>query len=174
MKKSMILLASALMMTACGFLQNSANSQGSQTKTTTTTSQNVNAAMGAGQSAGTALQALYKQYKADGNKFDYSNIGNIINTMALINNCQGLKENYKESAYLTEFGKGMVASSVGLITQENVQSVTNSLVDMLKNSETIKNYTDQAQVTLSNAAQYAQTASLYASSISTLLSAFAK
>jgi hypothetical protein len=108
---------------------------------------------------------------------------NIINTMSLVSNCEGLKENYKDKTYLKEFGKGMVASSLGLVTQNNVETVTNSLVNMVKNSETVKNAqtqttqavqnaANQAQNTANQAASYANTAAQYAGALSTLLGAF--
>ena len=128
--------------------------------------------MSAGQGAGSALQALYSQYKADGNKYDYKNMQNILNTVTLVANCEGLKENYKNTTYLKEFGKGMVASSLGLVTQNNVEQVTNSLVDMVKNSETVQTATAQAQSTASEAAGYANTAAQYAGALSSSLSIF--
>ena len=150
---------------------------------TTTTAQNGNAALSAGQGAGNALLNLYNQYKADGNKYDYKNMQNALNTVTLIANCEGLKDNYKNTAYLKEFGKGMVASSLGLVTQNNVETVTNSLVEMVKNSESVqnaKNQTTQAVQSASNtaanyaesAAGYANTAAQYAGALSTLLGAF--
>ena len=139
---------------------------------TTTTAQNGNAALSAGQGAGNALLNLYNQYKADGNKYDYKNMQNALNTVTLIANCEGLKDNYKNTAYLKEFGKGMVASSLGLVTQNNVETVTNSLVDMVKSNETVQSATAQAQSTASQAASYANTAAQYAGALSTLLGAF--
>lgn len=115
---------------------------------------------------------LYSQYKADGNKYDYKNMQNVLNTVTLVANCEGLKENYKNTSYLKEFGKGMVASSLGLVTQDNVEQVTNSLVDMVKNSETVQTATQTAQNTANTAAGYANTAAQYAGALSTLLSAF--
>ena len=135
------LMAAVMMMAGCGFMKNSTSSNTTTTAqpaaTTTTTTQNSNAAMSAGQGAGNALMNLYSQYKADGNKYDYKNMQNVLNTVTLVANCEGLKENYKNTSYLKEFGKGMVASSLGLVTQDNVEQVTNSLVDMVKNSETV-------------------------------------
>ena len=128
--------------------------------------------MTAGQGAGNALLALYNQYKADGNKYDYKNLQNAANTITLIANCEGLKENYKDKTYLSEFGKGMVASSLGLVTQNNVQNITNSLVDMVKSSETVQNVSSTAQNTANTAASYASTAAQYAGALSTLLGAF--
>ena len=176
--KKVILMAAVLMMASCGFMKNStASNQPASTATqpTTTTTpavQNSNAAMSAGQGAGTALQALYSQYKANGNKYDYKNLQNIMNTMTLVSNCEGLKDNYKNTEYLKEFGKGLIASSLGLVTQNNVQTVTNSLVDMVKNSETVQTATTQAQSTASQAASYANTAAQYAGALSSLLGAF--
>ncbi len=173
--KKIILFATALMMAGCGFMQNSAsNGQSDQVQsTTTTTASSSNAAMTAGQGAGNALQALYTQYKADG-KYDYKNMQNALNTVTLLANCEGLKDNYKDKTYLTEFGKGLIASSLGLVTQNNVSTVTNSLVDMVKNSETVQNISSQAQSTANTAASYAGTAAQYAGSISNLLALFSK
>ena len=147
MRKVILMAAAVLMMAGCGFLKNSTttNNTGATTQATTTT-QTANTAVSAGQGAGTALQALYAQYKADGNKYNYKNMQNIINTMSLVSNCEGLKENYKDKTYLKEFGKGMVASSLGLVTQNNVETVTNSLVEMVKNKDygtPVPNYVDE-------------------------------
>ena len=175
MKKA-FLMAAVMMMAGCGFMKNSTSSNTTTTAqpaaTTTTTTQNSNAAMSAGQGAGNALMNLYSQYKADGNKYDYKNMQNVLNTVTLVANCEGLKENYKNTSYLKEFGKGMVASSLGLVTQDNVEQVTNSLVDMVKNSETVQTATQTAQNTANTAAGYANTAAQYAGALSTLLSAF--
>ena len=175
MKKIFLMAAAVMMMTGCGFLKNStsSNQTTTTTTTTTTTSTDTNAAMTAGQGAGNALMNLYKQYKADGNKYDYKNMQNALNTVTLIANCEGLKDNYKNTTYLKEFGKGMVASSLGLVTQDNVETVTNSLVDMVKNSDTVQNATQTLQNSANTAAGYANTASQYAGALSTLLGAFA-
>jgi len=172
--KKIILFATAFIMAGCGFQQAAVSNQSaSNQQAAVTTAQNGNAAMNAGQGAGTALQALYAQYKADG-KYDYKNMQNILNTVTLVANCDGLKENYKDKTYLKEFGKGLIASSLGLVTQNNVSTVTNSLVDMIKSSESVQNISSQAQNTASQAAQYANTAAQYAGSISNLLSLFGK
>ena len=162
------------MMAGCGFLQNTTSSNSTQSSAVSSqqTAQTGNAALTAGQGAGNALLALYKQYKADGNKYDYTNLQNAMNTITLIGSCDGLKENYKDKTYLTEFGKGMVASSLGLVTQNNVQTVTNSLVEMVKSSDTVQNAASSAQSTANTAASYANTAAQYAGALSTLLSAF--
>mgnify|MGYP003418151018 CR=1 FL=1 len=184
--KKVIIMAAVLMMAGCGFMKNSTTNNTTATApaaaTTTTANTASNAALVAGQGAGSALQALYSQYKVDG-KYDYKNLQNIMNTMTLVSNCEGLKDNVKDKTYLAEFGKGLIASSLGLVTQNNVQTVTNSLVDMVKNSETLKNAQNQttqavqtaatqAQSTASQAATYANTAAQYAGALSSLLGAF--
>ena len=174
MKKITLLVTAALMMSACGFLKNSSSSNNTTTPatTSTTTAPAENAAQTAGQGAGNAMLALYNQYKADGNKYDYKNMQNVLNTVTLVANCEGLKDNYKDKTYLKEFGKGMIASSLGLVTQNNVQTVTNSLVEMVKSNETVQNATTKVQEGASSAASYANTAAQYASSISSILSLF--
>lgn len=174
MKKTFLFVAAAIMMAGCGFMQNSTTNSASTNKTaaTQTTVQQANTAMSAGQGAGDALLKLYNQYKADGNKYDYKNMQNMLNTVTLIANCEGLKDNYKDKTYLSEFGKGMIASSLGLVTQNNVENVTNSLVTMVKNSETVQNATQSVQSGANTAAGYANTAAQYAGALSTLLSAF--
>ena len=172
MKKIMIFVAAAMMMTGCGMLKNNASSNTTTTTTPAATTGTTVNAQNAGQGAGNALLALYNQYKADGNKFDYKNMQNALNTVTLIANCEGLKSNYKDKTYLKDFGKGLIASSLGLVTQNNVETVTNSLVDMVKSSETVQNTATAVKNTANTAAGYANTAAQYAGALSTLLSAF--
>jgi uncharacterized protein YceK len=172
MKKIMIFVAAAMMMTGCGMLKNNASSNTTTPTTPAATTGTTVNAQNAGQGAGNALLALYNQYKADGNKFDYKNMQNALNTVTLIANCEGLKSNYKDKTYLKDFGKGLIASSLGLVTQNNVETVTNSLVDMVKSSETVQNTATAVKNTANTAAGYANTAAQYAGALSTLLSAF--
>ena len=173
MKKMMIVAAFAIMMTSCGMLQkSSSNEQTANNAQTTTNTTTATDALSAGQGAGNALLALYKQYKADGNKYDYKNMQNVLNTVTLVANCEGLKTNYKDKTYLKNFGKGMIASSLGLVTQNNVETVTNSLAEMVKSNETVQNAATQVQNTATTAAGYANTAAQYASSLSSILSLF--
>lgn len=174
MKKILLFVAVAVMAVSCGMMKNSGASN-QQAQPAATTQQTVTTdAQTAGQGAGNALLGLYNQYKADGNKFDYKNMQNVLNTVTLIANCEGLKTNFKNTTYLKDFGKGMIASSLGLVTQSNVETVTNSLVDMVKNSETVQTAASQAQNTASSAANYANTAAQYAGAIGNLLSMFGK
>ena len=181
MKKVFLLTATVLMMTGCGFMQNTTSSNAAQpaqtaapaaqTTTAAPATQTTTNAQTAGQNAGAALQALYAQYKADG-KYVLTNMQNAYNTMTLIANCEGLKQNYKDKNYLTDFGKGMIVGSLGLVTQNNVQMVTNSLVSMVSNNETVQAGKSQLQNGASTAAGYANTAAQYAGALGTLLSAF--
>lgn len=173
MKKLIALATAAMLMASCSMMKRTTVSVDNSASTTaSTTSTATTSATDAGQGAGNALLNLYNQYKADGNKYDYQNMQNILNTVSLIANCEGLKSNYKDKTYLKDFGKGMISSSLGLVTQDNVESVTGSLVDMVKNSESVQNAKTQTQSTAATAAQYANTASQYAGALSTLLSAF--
>lgn len=173
MKKVFIVVVASLLMSSCGLTKSTPSSNTATTQAaTTTTTQTAQTAVSSGQGAGNALLNLYNQYKADG-KYDYQNMQNILNTVTLIANCEGLKSNYKDKEYLKDFGKGMIASSLGLVTQDNVETVTNSLVDMVKNSETVQEAKTKTQNTASTAAGYANTAAQYAGALSTLLGAFA-
>ena len=170
MKKVFLMAAVAMMVASCGMMQgNSSNTTSAQPAASTTTA---TSALSAGQGAGNALLNLYNQYKADGNKYDYKNMQNALNAVTLLANCEGLKDNYKDKTYLSDFGKGLISSSLGLVTKSNVENVTNSLVTMVKESETVKNASEKAQNTATTAAGYANTAAQYAGAISTLLSAF--
>lgn len=171
MKKVLFISAMVMMMTGCGMMTNSSSTTSQPSAATAQTTAPATA-LSAGQGAGNAMLQLYNQYKADGNKYDYTNMQNMLNTVTLVANCEGLKNNYKDKTYLKEFGQGMISSSLGLITKNNVETVTNSLVDMVKNSEAVQNATSKAQSTASSAAGYANTAAQYAGAISTLLSAF--
>lgn len=169
MKKCIFFAVAMMIMSACGFQRNSAAGTSSSSTTDTQVT-----ATSAGQNVGNALLGLYTQYKADGNKYDYQNMNNILNTVTLVGNCAGLKNNYKDKTYLSEFGQGMIASSLGLVTQDNVERVTDSLVDMMKNNEKVQDSKTKAQETASTAASYANTAAQYAGALSAILGAFSQ
>jgi len=173
MKKGIVIAVLAISMVSCGMLQNGSQSSTQQSAAATQQAAGTSA-VSAGQGAGGALLNLYNQYKADGNKYDYKNMQNVLNTVTLLTNCEGLKTNYKDTEYLKDFGKGMIASSLGLVTQNNVETVTNSLVEMVKNSETVQTTAAQAQNTANTAADYANTAAQYAGALGSILSMFGK
>jgi len=177
MKKILVAVAVVALLTSCGLSQSSTTSNaGTQQAAARTTA--VSSAQTAGQSAGTALQALRAQYVLDG-KYDYKNMQNVLNTVTLLANCEGLKTNYKDKAYLADFGKGLIAGSLGLISQNNVQTVTNSLVNMVTSSAAAQNAQTKAAETATKAAgyadtaaSYANTAAQYAGALGSILSAF--
>ena len=178
MKKILVAVAAAVLFTSCGLTQSSSTSSSAQSAARTTTT-STNPALTAGQSAGSALQALRQQYVLDGNKYDYTNFQNIANTAILLGNCEGLKTNYKDKTYLAEFGKGLVAGSLGLVTQSTAQTVTNSLVNLVTSSSAAQTASTKVQETASTAANYADTAAgyantaaQYAGALSSLLGAF--
>ena len=174
MKKVILLVASAIVMVSCGMMQSttsSANGNGSQAAGTTTSQVASTAvssnAVSAGQNAGTALLALYNQYKADGNKYDYKNMNNVINCLQLVAACEGFKENKSNKTYYKDFGKGMLVSAVGLVTESNVNTVTNQLAEMVTSNEQINS-------AATNMADKLNTAAQTASTVSSILSMFAK
>ncbi len=132
---------------------------------------------------------LYRQYKADG-KFDASNTNNIINSLQLIANCTSLKENYKDKAFMSDYGQGLIMGAAGLINTSNVNNVMNSLTNLATTAgqnaannattavnnavTTTNNALGQASSTVSNALSQAATVAQSASSITNLLGMFAK
>lgn len=177
MKKTAFLIAMAIVVASCGALKGTSSQTSSSSAASSTQSSSASAvassalannstAISAGKNAGSALLAMYNQYKADGNKYDYKNLNNIINTLQLVSACEGLKENKANKEYKKEFGKGMIASALGLVTESNVNTVTNTLTDMVVNNPTVTSAATTAADKLNTAAQTA-------SSISSILSLFA-
>lgn len=124
-------------------------------------------AVDAGKGAGTALQALLAQYKVDG-KFDYKNISNYTQTIALLNDCAQLPTNVKNSAYLKEFGQGLIQSTAGLVNTGNVEQVTNSLTNLASQ------YADKAAAATNSVSEKLATTAAAANTLSTLLAGFGK
>ena len=171
MKKTALLIALAIVAASCGALkgtssQTGSNASASSSAVASTSTASNQTAVGAGQNAGSALVAMYNQYKADGNKYDYKNLNNIINSLQLVSACEGLKDNKSNKEYRKEFGKGMIASALGLVTEQNVNQVTNTLTDMVVNNPTVTSAATTAADKLNTAAQTA-------SSISSILGLFA-
>lgn len=96
----------------------------------TVTEQAVSPAYSLGQTAGTALKALYEQYKADGKKFDMSNINNILSLTSLAGSIQDLKTS--DTAYKKEYAKGLVKGSTNLVTEPKSTSVISGLTSLSK------------------------------------------
>lgn len=148
MKKTLFLcMAAAMMLCSCGALKS--NSSSTATATTQTVTPNT-----AGQGAGEALKALYTQYKADG-KFDYQNMNNIMNALSLIQNCQGLKDNAKDSNYWKSFASGLIGGSEQLVTEKTSDAVMNGLNTVMENIDFSKmnNMSEKAGAVANSASQ---------------------
>ncbi|MGM9749214.1 MAG: hypothetical protein ACI3ZN_10465 [Candidatus Cryptobacteroides sp.] len=104
-----------LSVTACGSLAGSTSTSAAYTN---------------GQTTGTALKAIYTQYKADGNKLNMSNVSNLLNLATLANSLQGLKGQASGTAFYTDFAKGLVAGSTNLVNTNNTSSVMNGLANL--------------------------------------------
>lgn len=171
MKKTILTASVAMLMMSCGMLQQPASTATPTQPATTATTEAQPATPAtpteAGQAAATALQSLYAQYKADG-KYDFKNINNITNSILLLANCAELPSNAKNASYLKDFGVGMMANAPQLITEENVESVTNNLTTMAGK------YADKAASATATAAEKLSTAAATASSIANLLTIFQK
>lgn len=94
-------------------------------------------ATSSGQSAGAALNALYKQYKADG-KLNLSNITTLANATTLATSIQGLKGKKITSTYCKDFAKGLVTGSSSTITPNESTSVTSALSKLADGSALTK------------------------------------
>ncbi len=181
MKKILFSLAAVALLASCSLLKGtSANNAAAPAASTTADAAAVSTTLTAGQAAGNALHALYTQYKADG-KYDYKNINNAINATLLLANCADLPKNVKNAAYLKEFSQGLIASSAGLVTQSNVNAVTNNLTTIATEyaqgvaEKTAASETAQkAAATTNTVAEKLATAASTANSISSLLSLFGK
>ena len=119
-----------------------------------------------GMNAGRALSALYKQYKADG-KYDYTNLNNALNTIQLLQSCQNLKSNAKNSTYWKNFAAGLILGSNNLVTDQTSSMITNSLNNLVSNVDTQK-----LQAAEQNTVNAINTAKSTASSISNILALF--
>lgn len=176
MKKIFVLICAAAMMSSCGLLGSMSKPVSSEPAQQAVAAPST--ASEAGKGAGTALQALYKQYKADG-KYDYTNLTNAINTIQLIQYCQDLKSHTKDAAYRKEFNQGLMASAVGLIDQRNVDIVTDNLTTLAtqyadKVNEQAAAAADKAAQATTNVADKLNTAAQAANSVTTLLNMFKK
>lgn len=167
MKKIFYSLFLSLALVACGSMQQSTTTAGSNsnataqtpatTPTTTAPATNNNAAgmealagmLGAaqqpaqsesytaGQQSGVALKALYTQYKADG-KLDFSNFNNLLNIVNLSAQVQKVTKAEKGTVDYSEFGKGLIAGSVNLVNELNQEKVVNVLTQQLSKVDTSK------------------------------------
>ena len=153
-------LVALLVLSSCSALK------GTSSNANTVASAVSSATSSDGMAAGQALSAIYKQYKADG-KYDYTNLNNALNTIKLLQSCQNLKSNAKNSTYWKNFAAGLVLGSNNLVTDQLSGTVTNSLNSLVSNVDTQK-----LQSAGQNATDAINTAKQTASSISNILSLF--
>ena len=148
MKRLSIILVSfaTLVLASCGILGNASSS----------------AAQATGQTCGNAIVGLYRSYKATGT-INLTQGNNLTNALALATCYTQLKQNKDNATYRKAFSKGLVISSAGLITNQNVSNVVNTLL-MLNGLSSITNTTSPTH-------SQSQQAS---SSIATLLTAVDK
>lgn len=156
MKKIAIIVATATLMMSCSLLKGGSASTPATTPATTTVSATApTSAVSAGQNAGAALLALYNQYKADG-KYNYTNANNILNSVALVAACADLKNYAQDKEYRSSFGQGMLLAATGLVTKNNVNTITDQLVNMVTTSEKVNTATTTVQEQVTTAATNAQ------------------
>ncbi|MBO5961172.1 MAG: hypothetical protein J6P99_04980, partial [Paludibacteraceae bacterium] len=140
-----VLLTVALACTSCG-------STSSTTSNPLAGLTSQSAAYTSGQSAGTALRALYTQYKTNG-KIDMTNHSTLTNILTLTNSYQTLKNAQKGSGAYTDFTKGLMLGSSNLVTPSNTETVMDNLSNVLGklDTSTITNALQQGTTAASTA-----------------------
>jgi hypothetical protein len=97
-------------------------------QTTSATTTTVSAAYTQGQTAGTALKALYAQYKLDGKKLNMENANNLLNAASLASSVKGLRSS--DLTYKKDYAKGLIFGSNSLVTDSNSSSVLSGLTSL--------------------------------------------
>jgi hypothetical protein len=100
-------------------------------------------AQATGQTCGSAILGLYTSYKATGT-INLTNTTNLTNAIALATCYTQLKQNKNDANYRKGFSRGLIASSAGLITNQNVSNVVNTLLT-LNGLSSISNTTSPTQ-----------------------------
>ena len=180
MKKILYSIIAGLVLASCGSIKPTANNSTAtpapapaQATTTTPSASKVETSMkdainsavatnnsasfNAGNQSGVALKALYNQYKADG-KLDLSNLSNVANIMNVAAQAQQIKNAEKGSVNYTDFSKGLVEGSTGLISDVNADAVVDGLKQAVASkvdSEKVTEATDKAQTAATNISQTA-------------------
>lgn len=139
-------VAATLLVSSCGLLSAGIGS----TQPADNTSAGIN--------AGTALAAIFGQYKKDGKTLDLGNIGNIINIATIANNLGLFKKSATEEA-TSAFTQGLIQGSKNLVNQSNASAVLSGLQTLA--STNMNQFTKaatqaQAAATQANAAAAAQ------------------
>ncbi len=106
-------------------------------------------AQATGQTCGSAILGLYTSYKATGT-INLTNTTNLANAIALATCYTQIKQNKDDANYRKGFSRGLIASSAGLITNQNVSNVVNTLLTLnglsgITNANTTTNTPNQRQ-----------------------------
>ena len=177
MKKILYSIIAGLVLASCGSMAPTTNNSAAapapapapaQTTTTTPSSSQVessvkdainsavatnnSASFNAGSQSGVALKALYNQYKLDG-KLDLSNLSNVANILNVAAQAQQIKNAEKGSVNYTDFSKGLVEGSTGLISDINADAVVEGLkqtVSSKVDTEKVNEVSDKAQTAATN------------------------
>ena len=99
-----------------------------QAASTTTTTETISAAYTQGKTAGTALKALYAQYKLDGKKLNMNNATNLLNAASLAGSIKELKAS--DLTYKKDYAKGLILGSMNLVTESNSSNVLSGLTSL--------------------------------------------
>ena len=111
---SLVLVCFATMaFTSCSLLNSAASSN--------------SAATAMGQTCGNAVLGLYNSYKATGT-INLTTGNNLTNALALATCYTQIKANKDNSSYRKAFANGLIMSSAGLITNQNVNAFINALL----------------------------------------------
>lgn len=112
------------------------------------------AATAMGQTCGTAVLGLYKSYKATGT-INLASGNNLTNALALATCYTQIKANRNSSSYRKAFASGLIMSSAGLITNQNVSAfidallLANGLANMSSSNTTQQNQQAGGNATIS-------------------------
>lgn len=112
-------VAAALLVSSCGLM----SGIGRATQPATNTDAGIN--------AGTALAAIFGQYKKDGRKLDLGNLSNIINIATIANNLGLFKTSLTDEAS-SAFTQGLIQGSKNLVNQSNASAVLTGLQTLAK------------------------------------------
>ncbi len=182
MKKILYSIIAGLVLASCGSMKPTANNSAvtpapapapAQTTTTAPSASQVessvkdainsavatnnSASFLAGSQSGVALKALYNQYKIDG-KLDLSNLSNVANILNVAAQAQKIKNAEKGSVNYTDFSKGVVEGSTGLISDIDADKVVDTLKESVNSkidTEKVTEATDKAQTAATNISQTA-------------------
>ena len=120
-------------------------------QSTSTTTETKSAAYTQGQTAGTALKALYAQYKLDGKKLNMDNASNLLNAASLAGSVKDLKSS--DLTYKKDYAKGLIFGSNNLVTESNSTDVVSGLTSLANMDLTSLTENEALQAAASQALQ---------------------